>query len=184
MNLYCHQIYMTDQMETVKQSVICDTNILQYLGNKHILLELTNYLLDLEKRKFTLSISIISLYELLSGATLTQEKKIVKTLNQFKKWEITEEVLITSSRLTTLYNMGRIPIQMISSEDKFIAATAILTGSLILTANVNDFPRPFFREAEEKLIFYKRKDKKIMLSLYLLNPNYPVINQRFTERPK
>ena len=61
MNLYRHKIYMTNQQESVKQFVICDTNILQYLGNKHILLELANYLLDLEKRKFTLSISMIFL---------------------------------------------------------------------------------------------------------------------------
>ena len=103
---------------------------------------------------------MISLYKSLSGVTHTQEKRIVKILDQFQKQQITEDILTTSSRLSTLYNMEYIPTQMISTEDKIIAAIAILTGSLVLTANVNDFPRPFFREVEEKLIFYKRKSKQ------------------------
>lgn len=172
-----------DSRKNVKQQIILDTNILQYLGNKNIGAELLAYLLDLVKREFGLSISMISVYESLAGVSIKKETNLVKTLSLFQKKEITEEVLIACSRLTTLYAMGRISNTQITTEDKVIAATAILTGSLIMTANVNDFPRPFFREAEERLIFYKHKDRKRMIPVYLLTPNLGFITQRFSERP-
>lgn len=72
----------------------------------------------------------------------------------------------------------------ISLADKVITATSILSGSLVLTADVNDFPRPFFSEAEEKLIEYRKKNKTNMISLQILRPNIVYINQRFSERPR
>lgn len=170
------------------QDIILDSCILQYIGNKQILGELLAYLLELVERGFGLTISEVSYFELLSGTTIKQEKSAVDLLDKFNRYLIDLRVLIAASQLSTLYFHqckleDRSP-QNISFQDKIIAATAILTGSLILTANINDFPRPFFQEAEEKPIFYKHKNKTQMLVLQLLRPNQLVVQQRFHERPQ
>lgn len=91
---------------------------------------------------------------------------------------------LTASWLSTIYKNEKVSNQQISLEDKIIDATAILTDSLIMTADINDYPRPFFTEAEEKLFFYRHKNKTCMRVIQLLKPNLPVMQQRFSERPK
>lgn len=164
-----------------KNSIILDTNILQYFGNKHIGPLLRQYLQVLRGRNFTLSISEVTIFESLAFSKRHQEDEIVRTLNQFLHKPITKEVLVTSSWLSKLYIIEQIPLLQISTEDKILGATALLTNSLIVTANVNDFPRPFFKEKEEELIFYRYKNKKRMIAVYLLEPNLPVIQERFDE---
>ncbi len=173
--------------ETPQQVIILDTNILQYINNQKILAQLLSYLSDLVKRGFGLAISEVTYYELLSGTTAKQEEDGLNILNNFTKYVVELRVLVAASQLSTLYYHqckleGRTSHD-ISVQDKIIASTAILTGSLILTANINDFPRPFFHEAEEKPLFYKDGNKTKMLVLQLLRPNQVVIQQRFQERP-
>ncbi len=178
---------MNEENPIPQQVVILDTNILQYINNKKILAQLLSYLADLVKRGFGLTISEITYYELLSGTTTKQEEDGLSILNNFTRYVVDLRVLVAASQLSTLYHHqckleGR-TLHDISMQDKIIASTAILTGSLVLTANVNDFPRPFFQEAEEKPIFYNDRNKTQMLVLQLLRPNQIIIQQRFQERP-
>lgn len=171
-----------------QQNIILDTNILQYTGNKKFSVELILYLADLARRGFGFAISDVTYYELLSGTTVKQEQQSIELLDKFNRYFVEITVLIAASRLSTLYYHqckleGRTSHD-ISFEDKIIASTAILTGSLILTANINDFPRPFFQEAEEKAIFYRDRNITKMLILQLLRPNQTIILQRFQERPR
>lgn len=165
------------------QNIILDTCILQYTGDKKIIAELLPYLLELTKRGFGLAISDISIQELLTNATLRQEKQGITLLSQFRRYQLEPNILIGAAQLSTLYSKEKVPSQNISIPDKIIASTAILTGSVVMTADVNDFPRPFFSEAEEKLFFYKHKNKRSMHVIHLLRPSMEVINQRFSERP-
>lgn len=171
--------------EPATQHILLDTCILQYLSNKQLGEQLIPYLVALQERKFILAISEISIYELLSGSTIKQEQEGLAVLNLFKVYQIIQNVLIAASQLSTLYHCEEgLPDNAISPQDKFIAATSVLTGSLILTANVSDFPRPFFQEVEEKLIFYRKKDKTRMQVVQILRPNNVFIQTRFTDRPK
>jgi len=167
-----------------RQDIILDTCVLQYTSDKFIAVELQNYLIGLVKRGFELATSNISIFELLSGSTITNEAKGLKILNLFKNYKIDENLLLAASQLSTLYDKEKVPSQDISISDKIIATTAILTGSLIITADINDFPRPFFETAEEKLFFYQHKNKTKMKVIQLLRPNQVVISQRFSERPQ
>lgn len=146
-----------------------------------------SYLTNLMGRGFGLVISEVSYYELLSGTTTKQEKDRLNFLNELTRYLVELRVFIAASQLSTLYSQQckreNRTSHEISCPDKIIAATAVLTGSLILTANISDFPRPFFREAEERLIFYKDHDKTQILVLQLLDPNNSVIQQKFQERP-
>jgi len=167
-----------------KQDIILDTCILQYFSKKQVSKELRAYLSDLMGRGFSLSISEISTCELLSGATIKQEQEGYQTLSVFKRYLIDSRSLITAAQVATLYHKEKIPNDKISIADRIVAATAILTGSLVLTADFYDFPRPFFSEAEKKPIFYKVKNKDQMLVIYLLRPDLNIILKRFSERPK
>lgn len=168
-------------MSVSSGSVILDTNIIRYIGNKSISIALNSYLQELTERSFIFTLSEITIFESLAFSKLHQEIKIATTLNNFIHKPITKEVLATASWLTKLYSAADIPFQQISTEDDIIAATALLTSSLILTANVNDFPRPFFTEYEEKLIFYNYKNRKRMIAIYMLEPNIPFIKEKFNE---
>lgn len=172
-----------------KQSIILDTNVIQYSTNKKFGKEISTYLGELIKRGFELAISEVSYSELLANLNEKKEREGMELLNKFiKRFAVEYLVLIVTAQVSTLYNQQRRlelkPKTEASTEDKIIAATAILSGSLIMTSNINDFPRPFFKEVEEKLIFYKENNKNNMIVIQLLKPNIPVINQRFLERPK
>ncbi|MHA1305138.1 MAG: type II toxin-antitoxin system VapC family toxin [Candidatus Heimdallarchaeaceae archaeon] len=165
------------------QNIILDTCILQYINDKKISTQLISYLGDLTKRGFGLAISDISIQELLTSATIKQERNGLALLSKLRAYRVESTILVGASQLSTLYSQEKISNQNISIPDKIIASTAILSGSLIMTADVNDFPRPFFLEAEEKLFFYKHKNKTNMRVIQILRPNKEVINQRYSERP-
>jgi predicted nucleic acid-binding protein len=165
------------------QYIILDTCVVQYINDKKISKELILWLEGLISKGFGLAISDISVQELLTNATVRQEEEGFKLLSKFKNYPVESNILLGASQLATLYNLEKTPIQGISIPDKIIASTAILTGALIVTADINDFPRPFFHAAEEKMIIYKHKNKTKMRVLQILKPNMPVINQRFSERP-
>ncbi len=165
------------------QYIILDTNILQYTGNKDIAVALITFLSELVQRGFKLAISDISIYESLCGTTISQEIEIIETLKLFPNYQITNDVLIASSRLSTLYKNEGVPISQVEIPDKIIASTAILNNSLVLTANVNDFPRPFFAEAEIRHVLFRKNSKDHLLSVMLLRPDLAVILDRFSKRP-
>lgn len=173
-----------DKPQQPLQQVIVDTNVIRYISKKEIAPILLNYLKELISRGFGLSISAITQFEMLEGAPKEKEKDILAKLSLFKNYQIDFKVLVLSSWLSTLYNKeSTIQNDQSSVADKIIASTAALTGSIILTADVNDFPRPFFKEVEEKLIIYKEKNKTKLLVLQLLSPDKTVINYRFQSRP-
>lgn len=166
------------------QNIILDTNILQYLSNRYIKNELNSYLLDLVARGFGLAISDISIVELLQDSTSEQEKIGLEILNLFNRYQLNESFLLGAAQFSTLYKSDRVRNDAISLADKIIASSSVLSGSLVLTADVNDYPRPFFWEAEEKQIIYRKNNKTNILIVQLLRPNMEYINQKFSERPK
>ena len=166
-----------------QQDIILDSNVIQYLGDSKISTELLKYLIELQSSNFILSISNISICELLSGTTKKQEAEGIQILSIFKRYEINDSVLIGAAQLFTLYSNAKIPNDQVSVADRIISSTSIITGSLVLTSDVNDFPRPFFKEVAEKLIFYKYKNKTQMRILQVLSPNTEIINELFSRRP-
>ena len=101
---------------------------------------------------------------------------------RIQKYLVDDNVLIGAARLQNLYREENIPEGQINLADRVIAATSIITGSLVLTGDVNDYPRPFFKEMHEEKIFYKKKDTSCMQIVQLLAPNIDVITQRMIER--
>jgi len=166
----------------IQGSVILDSNILQYLNNSDIAPSLLIYLNEVITTGYDLTISDITYFDLLPGIPRSKEKQLSETLDAFRKFPVTQSVCTASGQLCTIYRSEKSEFDHIEVPDKIIAATAVLTNSLILTVNSNDYPRPFFNEVHKKLIYYKRKDKENMLCIYLLRPDVEHIMFRFNNR--
>lgn len=169
-----------------KKYLILDTNILQLIGSKPTerSLKVVDYIVEIAKQGYERAISDITAYEALQRCSKTKEKEVLKQMDVFTQLEVSKKVLVTTAWLADLYRGEKVPDSQISDCDKIIASTAILTGSFILTANGNDFPRPFFSEKEKRLIQYRDKARDLLNVIYLLEPDLDVFNNRILKRPK
>lgn len=164
-------------------SALLDTNILQYLNNPSIARELFAYLEEVHRAGYSLAISNFSIFELLSGVPKSKESNLISALEVIPRFEVTTEVLVAAAQLTTVYRMEKAEYGHITQGDKIIAATSLLNDFPVLTANSNDFPRPFFNELHKKFIFYKDKNRDRMIPVYLLLPDFDLVKFRYETRP-
>lgn len=168
-----------------KQTIIIDTNIMSYISEKETVGYVLSYLLELVQRGFSFAISDVTIYELLRGNKQEKEKRMLELLNPYFRYFLTVEVLIAAAQLDNIMKLEEIEVNRVDHGDKFIAATAILTGSIIMTANVRDFPWPLFHEVESKPIIFQDKSKKSKCYMIaLIRPDFDLIKLRFKERPK
>lgn len=168
-----------------KQNIILDTCIIQYLLTPNLNKEVKSIMLVSISKGFGLAISEISILEGIQSASESKEKEVLERIFKFPIYSINTNILIAAGQLKTLYTKdSNISENNISVGDAIIGATAVLTNSLIVTANYNDYPRPFFIEKYKKALFYNQKNKQRLACLYILKPNMPIINFRFSERPK
>jgi predicted nucleic acid-binding protein len=174
-----------DIQNSVAARLILDTNILQYYSNSRIRPSLEIFLKNIsEPNNIEYWISQITVCELLSGTTINQEAKALEQLGVLKQYAIENTTLIASARLVNLYKDQNIQDQQISISDRIIAATSILTGNPILTANVNDFPRPYFIEVYRHLLTYQKSNTTQSICLQILSPDIDLINEKFNHRKK
>ena len=162
----------------IKTPVILDTNILVYLNNKYINRSLKQHIDVIIKENLDLSISDITVTELLAKATKSKERQAydwIKTL-QLKRIEVTPLVLELTGYFSRIYIETKMPVAEKEIADKIIAATSFLEQTYILTADVNDFPRPFFLEYDHALIQYNKDQTISTIFVALLRPNNPLIN--------
>ena len=169
----------------VTPNVLLDTCIIQYAVSKDTGAIFQQYLAEFSSRGYPLAISEFSIYELLQGTSVSKEAELLQWLNSFNtRYLVANNVLLAAAQLRTLYDMEKISREQVGDGDKIIASTSILTGSPILTANLNDFPRPFFYEIERKQLIYRYKDTQRMIPTCLLAADTDIINSRFSSRPK
>lgn len=167
-----------------KQRIILDTNIFSYMSDKEAGIHVIMYLLDFLERGFGFAYSEITLYELLRGNTQKKEQEMLQLLSPYFKYYLSENVILAAAQLDNIMKIEKIDANSVDHGDKFIAATAILTGSLIMTANARDFPWPLFHEVETKPIIFKSKKKSSKCyMLALISPDFDLIDRHFKERP-
>lgn len=161
-----------------KRNVLLDSNIVQYLGVDGLKDKIIECLTYAVNSGFDLAISDITFYELIHGAPVKHEIALIQELSGVKRFYVTKKVLIAAAHLGSLYKEDKVCDSQINSGDKFIAATAIITNSVIFTANVRDFPPPFFHEIERRNLEYTSKQRPVLLctSFVEADINYIVHN--------
>ncbi len=166
--------------------IIVDTNIVQYSGSKPTerSYQITNLILDREKEGFTKAISLVTCYESVQNRNSIQEQKILQNLNLYTQLDTDRKVYLFAGWLSDFYKRDSIPETQINTCDQLIAATSILTTSEILTANRRDFPSPFFNEVKTFNISFTSKNQEQFVKVYILEPDFVVINKFIRERKK
>lgn len=94
-----------DKKTPPKQNIILDSNIIQYSVDKSASVVFVPYLSELLKRGFGLAISDITIYELLKGSSIKNETEMLRILNIFQRYYLTDNVLIASAQLETIYKI-------------------------------------------------------------------------------
>lgn len=165
-----------------KYPLLVDTCVISSFGNPYIVKPLAKAL-ERYKEINIFCISYITFFELLDGIPENKFDMMYGLTIGFKKYDVTDKVLFMASHLGAFYkNLGIHPAQ-ISMADKIIAATSILTGSMIFTADIEDFPTELFREVERIPIRYEnKKGKSCSILYYLITPDYDSFDFHFNSR--
>lgn len=160
--------------------LLFDSCVVEYLLQKDIFESFNMLLSDWKSKNYfnNAVISEITYAELLNGANIGKEKKVIEKLDSFSKFQIMERNLIGAGKLGSVYYQENQEYKRISLGDLIIAATSIIENTPILTADVKDFPFPFFKQSISENI----QSKKHIYSVAILKPDYNVINSRFKER--
>lgn len=151
--------------------------------------QIVTYLKDLfskENDTWSVAISSITYYELVNESSIEDEIKIEKALEGAQRFVVDDIILRIAARLGCFYGEKEVGVgkDQVSFADKIIAATAFVTGSIVYTTNMRDFPAPFFAEATQlrKIIQYESKGCPVYLPTYFMVPQGPVLNNYWEKR--
>lgn len=172
--------------------LILDTNILSRAGahidRKNVVGSLiTEYLRDILSKSpnWDIALSSVTLFELTDRSSLENEVINAQAINGMKVFDVNQDILRCAGRLGSFYKEQGINDTQISAMDKIIGATAVLTGSIIYTIDMRDYPAPFFVELTQirKTIEYKNKDDlPVFLTTYFMSPVSEVIDKYYNQR--
>lgn len=161
---------------------VIDSCILEYLLRKEMIDPILQQLDMWRGNYLEIGISEITYAELLDGAYRDKELKVIELIEKLYSFSISKSVLKTAGKLGSIYKQEFGAEKGISIGDKIIAATSIIHGAPIVTANIKDFPQPFFRVIKNKNIIYRKDSSDRMIYIAVLYPNYDYINYSFKAR--
>lgn len=161
---------------------LLDSCIIEYLFNEDLNSIVDEQLIKWSDDIFKPAISDITYAELIDGVIKDKEDRLVKLLDKFYNIAVTQRVLKGSGKMGCVYKEKDNQFSNISLGDKIIAATSVIHNIIIVTANIKDFPYPFFESIASESLVYFHKTKKRMISIALLKPNYEYINYAFENR--
>lgn len=145
--------------------VLIDTNIFGNLLDPKTLIDTYEILAELSKQ-YELSISKITIQEIISKGTKDISEIVEILFKTFRKFDIDDNVLIFGGLMNCVGIKGQF--------DSIIASTAFLNNSCILTANQKDFPEPCFKEIKCWSINYKDNGNRtahLMIHLLTIDIN-------------
>lgn len=156
---------------------LLDSCIIEYYLSEKYSTQIQAILQKWQKNIFGLAISQIIFSELIDGTYMKKETTIINTLRDYHNFPVTERHIIGSGKLGSIYQQNKIT-QNISLVDKIIAATSIITNSPIITANINDYPQPYFEVIDSLMLIHGNK----LIKVGLIKPDYNVLNAAFADR--
>ncbi len=160
------------------KAILLDSCVIQYsLSKEKGLLKATVDLIEeLIQNDNKLYVSEFSYYELLRSASTENKAKVLEELDHYEKIPQSADRLERATLLYSAYlKEGSIKsvLNSISDMDVFIGSLVFTDSApLLLTADFNDYPRPFFKETEVKSLEYKKgRGHKCTQYYYFLEAN-------------
>ena len=174
---------MTQNINPLTQRyILLDSCILEYFLNEYMNDVLTKQIDLWRTNKFEMSISDITYAQLIDGAHINKENKVIGFLDRIYSFPITRRIMKGAGKLGSVYKEAFQLEKGIALADKAIAATSIIFSAPIIIANIKDFPQPFFNVLLSKNIVYKQNDREKMIYIAFLYPNYEYIKHAFSIR--
>ena len=167
-----------------KRTLILDTNIISYAGNKPSERQdqVIKIFKDLRNDNFDPTIAEFTRFEILKQAK-DNEDQLLLILKLFGVITISPEVAGLAGLLHGFYKKHKITGNF-DDGDLFIASPSILTNSYILTGDKYHFCHPYFEEVNFYTITYrehKNSTRSNVLGIYLLKPNIEMVKQEIKE---
>jgi len=160
---------------------LLDTCIAEYWLNKDIQPVVAAQLLSWAGSTFDLAISEISYAELIDGAFKDKVQRVKELLFTFVRFEVSQRVLSGAGILSTVYKNHNKQTSGAGLQDKIIAATSFIYNLPIVTADVGDYPHPFFTTMVSENLQYKKKRKDHYITVDILKPNTQMLNYWYSK---
>jgi len=122
------------------KTALIDTNIVSAFmrGNSQVICKIEEYL----EKHDTLTISIITYYEIMRGIKALSSKTKVKAFHEFMSACNIEELdLLIAEKAADIYDELRRTGKLVEDADILIAATAMKHGMVVVTDNTEHFKR-------------------------------------------
>jgi predicted nucleic acid-binding protein len=165
-----------------KRYILLDTNIISSFGNDDLGTKILEVLNEAVTLGYGLAISDITFLEIINGTSVETEIKMLRALEGLERFYVKKEVLVAAAHLGGLYKESKLPLDQFGMADQIIAATAILHNCIIFTKNGRDFPVPFFKELDRRMIEYTSKDYPVCVPTYFLEPQLEFIDKYYSAR--
>ena len=165
--------------EFTNSTFLLDSCIVEYWLDKDIEPGLRMQLSDWECG--SLAVSEISYAELIDGAHKGKAKQVEELLQTYRQIPITRKELRAAGILSTIYKNNVQKTNGASFQDKIIAATAGVYDLPIITANVSDFPHPFFISVKSANIVYEKKSRQRLITIDILKINIDQIRSCYLQ---
>lgn len=157
---------------------ILDTNILDY-GFKKDFAESVALLIEQLAKEYELVTTQFSRFELFRGLTSARIPAAKALFDSFTCIDINGDVFKIAAALSSCYKNDSATSSRASSYgdgDIIIGAACLVNNAFIITANINDFPRPYFLESSAAYTITSPRTNKT-ITIGALRPNIPYVNQ-------
>ena len=153
--------------------VVADSNIFQYGINEHYATSVAELFQAIEVEHLETAVLAYTAFEVYRGLANNRINRMRSLIETFMRLGVDLATFKVAAALTTCYNSHEATkayANRYSDGDVVLAASAFHYRTYILTANVNDFPRPFFTESRS----YGLRNTKSRHSIHvgLLCPNF------------
>jgi predicted nucleic acid-binding protein len=173
---------MSQKINKNQRYILLDTNIISSFSNENLGEKILLILREAVGYGYGIAISDLTYFELLNEASPEKEAKMVSTLNGVTRFYIKRDILIAAAHLGSFYKEHGLSPDQFDPGDKIIASTAVLHNCIIFTLNGRDFPQPFFREIDRRMLDYQNKQWPVCTPSYFLEPQLEYIGQYHQKR--
>jgi predicted nucleic acid-binding protein len=161
---------MSPKINKSQRYLLLDTNIISRFSNENFGEKVIAILREAAGYGYGVAISDLTYFELLNEASPETEVKMVSVLNGITRFYVKKDILIAAGHLGSFYKEHRLPPDQFDQGDKIIAATAILHNCVVFTLNGRDFPQPFFKEIDRRMLDYQSREYPVCVPAYFLEP--------------
>src|SRR3989339_1774573 len=104
-----------------------------------------------------------------------KEKKVIQLLDSLYSFQLVNRIVKGAGILGSLYKEESQDLRNISLADKLIAMTSAVNNTPIVTANMRDYPSPFFHCITHHNLIYQKNNTDKMIDIGVIKANYPYI---------